>query len=1256
MNAQAPPPGGDVPPCQLPPSAGFLGLANQLYRVEIFQSGQYNADATLVWSRDNATVESDIVCIDATGIVYVSDLGKDSLHSFTENDWVEIFDRDDALLGTPRFLAQITAPVGTSSATPCAPNVGQSYTLTLTPSPAAWRNKSSLRLRRWDMPADASIALDSNGNPRGIAIVPGWIPLENNISANFTPGFYASGSFWQIPARTATGDIEWPPYEIPNINPIPQPPMGVAHYFCRLALLRVTSGAWHLTDCRCTFPTLTEISAEDIQFHGDRCESAKLKTVQQALDELGAQIRFHNKMLHGAGVVCGLQVKCPDAFPGAESRTHTGVWVAPGYAIDYEGNDLILGKNEFVDFKELLTLSPQAKLIPDGEYELFLRREPQGKTSHPASHAAIQEGCCSQSEGSSSKQSCLGFGAIVCAAETPAQQILDGTLWSDFYNKCLKRLITAFQTDYTNGFIPSHNQVSRAQALLSSLTNLLLPLAQPQLANSVYISPQEHAVLSDFYMWIRGRLRDTTFCALLAELAPYPDYSLSNGAITSIFGKNSRTRLRVGPKGERGYAVGGDINIHVYDLRGGQLAAVVQLPAPGNAAGWIVQDVAFNRDGSEIYAIATGTNATTGAADSLFAVGVPANNFSIEWKSQSSAGPQPFVSLATSEVRQNVVYAVAQGTGLFSIEFPVGAGTLVSQIAGFNAFGHLTATNQFIFASANSAAGATATFDQVLRFDVSIPTAPPVPFSLADLGFSGSAGDDVLAEQTAFGERGALLVTATSSTATNKQLLVFQAADEAGSKPSIVDLGETATLRLASNPRLKAVMITFEESCRIELVTINNQALRLSTYSPAELGPSAIGGAAIAGAEDHVYVLNKLSNTVSAIPAEMPAFTNQDLASLADYRTQALEAYVRLIGVFLQDLKDCFCNLLLVNCPTTGANEKKLGVPLACVTFREGTVYEVCNFEARKYVKTFPTLEYWLSIVPVIPLVEFFFEKVCCILLPSIFGQFKAPQLTQSPTYKAYAGGITVESARRAVSNLPGLLMKSIFGSENNSLAPARSFVFDRLLNPLRDTPPNPGVAVSQVVGQPLQSAQDTLTSAGVKVAATVPYDPVNLSGNILDYASSPSTFAPNSSITLVVDSQGTVKNYIPSSPDVAGLRASVEDNQKQVELQIDGVSKLGEQLQSGVSALQKAQKPTQDAVLVLNQQLGKLQIEINDLRKVHLQELVARDQQIANLTTLTQQMTGRLQGMDDLAAQVKELAANIPRPRAPRKSNSDKE
>ena len=82
-------------------------------------------------------------------------------------------------------------------------------------------------------------------------------------ASSFQRGSIAPGDYWLIPARTATGDLEWPPFEVPNLNPQPQPRLGIEHHTCRLALIRVQDGVIDkdVTDCRKIFPPLTELTA-----------------------------------------------------------------------------------------------------------------------------------------------------------------------------------------------------------------------------------------------------------------------------------------------------------------------------------------------------------------------------------------------------------------------------------------------------------------------------------------------------------------------------------------------------------------------------------------------------------------------------------------------------------------------------------------------------------------------------------------------------------------------------------------------------------------------------------------------------------------------------------------------------------------------------------------------------------------------------------------------------------------------------------
>jgi Family of unknown function (DUF6519) len=184
---------GDDCGCQPIPAAGYQGLENQLYRVEIHTGGALNA-ATFKWSRENASVVTKVTDITGT-VVTTSSLGPDANLGFQAGQWVELTD-DTNLFGDtinkPGTLYQIASR---------GPNALQ---VTLATAPSGVDTTKNARMRRWDQSgASASTA--------GISLSTTAIPLENGIEVAFSPGNYASGDYWTFPARTATGQIDWSP-------------------------------------------------------------------------------------------------------------------------------------------------------------------------------------------------------------------------------------------------------------------------------------------------------------------------------------------------------------------------------------------------------------------------------------------------------------------------------------------------------------------------------------------------------------------------------------------------------------------------------------------------------------------------------------------------------------------------------------------------------------------------------------------------------------------------------------------------------------------------------------------------------------------------------------------------------------------------------------------------------------------------------------------------------------------------------------
>lgn len=249
LNARAQPADPSDDPCELPPGGGYTRLENQLYRVEIHRGGGLGK-ATFKWSRDNGTVVAAIEQISGS-TVRVDTLGPDDVLGFAAGQWVELLDDRVELRGKPGQLAKIT---GITPAT-------RELALDPAPQPLAGGEDGvnpllHPRLRRWDQSGNTATA-------EGVLTGNGWTPLEDGVEVQFSlpaGATFATGDYWTIPARTATADLYWPPYETPNLNPVAQPPAGIEHHFCRLALIGWDGEKLDVVeDCRNLFPPLTEI-------------------------------------------------------------------------------------------------------------------------------------------------------------------------------------------------------------------------------------------------------------------------------------------------------------------------------------------------------------------------------------------------------------------------------------------------------------------------------------------------------------------------------------------------------------------------------------------------------------------------------------------------------------------------------------------------------------------------------------------------------------------------------------------------------------------------------------------------------------------------------------------------------------------------------------------------------------------------------------------------------------------------------------
>jgi hypothetical protein len=265
--------GVSADPCVIAPDASYRGPENQLYRIEIHtgavDSSGNKATPTFKWSRENGCVVYPIVSI-ATGgnttTVTLENLGRDDRFGLNEGNWVEIQDDDYVLQNRAETLLQVQS-IDTSTL---------SVTLLGTPDSKAGQDPSKHPLlRRWDhMGGDAAEGGLELGKDNAVLIIEGagnqnWLAIEDGIEIQFQPpppgttNFYRTADYWLIPARTATGDIEWPTQTTTDsqgnqvTGPVAEPPDGVTHWYAPLAVINPngTDPINPTKECRWQFPT-----------------------------------------------------------------------------------------------------------------------------------------------------------------------------------------------------------------------------------------------------------------------------------------------------------------------------------------------------------------------------------------------------------------------------------------------------------------------------------------------------------------------------------------------------------------------------------------------------------------------------------------------------------------------------------------------------------------------------------------------------------------------------------------------------------------------------------------------------------------------------------------------------------------------------------------------------------------------------------------------------------------------------------------
>lgn len=245
MRARLRPEDPSSDPCIVAPDSKYRGAENQLYRVEIHRGDKDSngnaQDWTFKWSRDNGSVAAIQLGRRDDGSFIVN-----STRGFSAGQWIEVIREQDELRGQPGTMRKLTYL--------------DADTLSLAPDPGSDPD-SMWKFRRWDQKQVGDIEI-FEGAVKG---KPGtWLDLENGIQVYFEEGGnYRPGDYWLIPARVATGQIEWP-LELDSMGKVRNDkdgdyisqaiaPHGILHHYAPLAYLRWDGNELRTEDQRCSF-------------------------------------------------------------------------------------------------------------------------------------------------------------------------------------------------------------------------------------------------------------------------------------------------------------------------------------------------------------------------------------------------------------------------------------------------------------------------------------------------------------------------------------------------------------------------------------------------------------------------------------------------------------------------------------------------------------------------------------------------------------------------------------------------------------------------------------------------------------------------------------------------------------------------------------------------------------------------------------------------------------------------------------------
>jgi hypothetical protein len=325
----------------------------------------------------------------------------------------------------------------------------------------------------------------------------------------------------------------------------------------------------------------------------------------------------------------------------------------------------------------------------------------------------------------------------------------------------------------------------------------------------------------------------------------------------------------------------------------------------------------------------------------------------------------------------------------------------------------------------------------------------------------------------------------------------------------------------------------------------------------------------------------------------------------------------------------------MVKCPECDGSEK---IYLACVEIRDREVYNICNFSKRRYVKSFPTVEYWLSLIPIAPLIQRAVTAFCCQILPNLFDRYRdtvapPPPPPQEGAMTGSSKAFRAKTTRNAVRSYKATDFNAIRREQTGGLMLYGKMATDVATNVVGPTRVGvEGLKKQAMLNAPVGDARRELDRAGVKVATIEPYDPTKADRYIADYARTPGRLAPGSEVVIyerdgkaVFFAEKRAAPAVAIDPDVEARIAELEARKSRL---------------ADVAEAQRELNELQARKAGFDTEIGVLRGQIEALKA----ERAAEERRIDELVRTRDGLKTDLDGLHDRLARLAETQKNLKR------------